>query len=153
MNIPTIRVATKNDVSGILDLYHQLALGQATTDNDYLSNPEKYQQAFTQIEKFPGQQLLVAEEQGKIVGTLVMLIVPNLSHGALPWAIIENMVVAESYHRKGVGKLLIEYAEAEAKEAGCYKVQLLSDNRRQWAHAFYRAMGFKASAKGFRLYL
>jgi len=101
----------------------------------------------------PGQQLLVAEEDGKILGTMVLIIVPNLSHGGLPWAAVENVMVDADYRRHGIGKLLMDYALAEAKKAGCYKLQLISDKTRTEAHKFYRAIGYKASGHGFRLYL
>jgi len=88
-----------------------------------------------------------------VIGTMVLLIVPNLSHGALPWAIEENMVVDPSYRRKGIGRLLTEYAIARAREAGCYKVQLLSNVKRGESYRLYKALGFKTSAYGFRMYL
>jgi len=96
---------------------------------------------------------VVAEKDGEVIGTMVLLIVPNLSHKALPWATIENMVVDENHQREGIGKLMIEYAFNRTKQAGCYKIQLSSTNSREEAHAFYQAMGFEPSAKGFRLYL
>jgi len=100
----------------------------------------------------PGHELLVAEEDGMVVGTMVLLIVPNLSHGALPWALVENIVVDQRYRRKGLGKLLMEYAIARSKEAGCYKLVLNSNKKRREAHRFYSSLGFKASAHGFRMY-
>jgi GNAT superfamily N-acetyltransferase len=39
-----------------------------------------------------------------------------------------------------------------AKEAGCYKIMLTSDLRRERAHKFYKSLGFEPSAYGFRLY-
>ncbi len=52
-------------------------------------------------------------------------------------------------------RLLVERLLADARAAGCYKVQLLSHKRHSedGAHAFYRAMGFEAEAEGFRRYL
>jgi hypothetical protein len=41
---------------------------------------------------------------------------------------------------------------AEPREAGSYKLQLLSNKHRIDAHAFYESVGFAASAEGFRLY-
>jgi GNAT superfamily N-acetyltransferase len=81
------------------------------------------------------------------------MIVPNLSHGALPWATIESVVVDSKYRGTGIGKLLLEYFRKKAKSAGCYKVQLMSDKRRTEAHKFYKAIGYNATAEGFRLYL
>lgn len=149
----TVRKATKKDITRILELYRQLVITTSPTEQDHSINPNDYQRAFDQIQAFTGYNLLVAEEQGEVIGTLVLIIVPNLSHRALQWAVVENMVVEERYRRQGIGKLLMDYAIARAKEAGCYKIQLSSDKRREEAHQFYKSQGFKVSAHGFRLYL
>ena len=113
---------------------------------------DDYQRAFGGICAMPGHELLVAEEDGMVVGTMVLLIVPNLSHGGLPWALIENMVVDQRYRRQGIGRVMMEYAIDRAKETGCYKLQLLSNKKRPEAHQFYSSLGLEPSAQGFRLY-
>ena len=149
----TVRAATESDIPKILELYRQLVITTSPTELDTSSNLDDYKQTFYKIQAFSGYELIVAEVNGEVVGTMVLLIVPNLSHSALPWAVIENMVVDESTRRKGIGKQLMDYAAARSKEAGCYKVQLLSDKRRNEAHQFYESLGYKATADGFRLYL
>lgn len=145
----TIRAATEADIPRILELYdNDLAL----TPESRNPNPAGYKQVFAQI-RASGQELLVAEADGKVVGTMVLFIVPNLSHGGLPWAGVENVVVDSSCRRAGIGRLLMYYAASQAKKSGCYKIQLISDNRRKEAHKFYRMLGYEASGQGFRLYL
>jgi GNAT superfamily N-acetyltransferase len=141
-----VRKANLADVSRILELYEQL-----TEDVQYLS-PEMVNRVFTEINSSPRQELLVAEHEGLVVGTLFFQITPNLSHGARPWAVFENMVVDARYRGQGIGRRLIEYAFARCREAGCYKVQLLSHKKRLEAHRFYRSLGFEESALGFRFY-
>jgi len=46
----------------------------------------------------------------------------------------------------------MEYLIKIARDSGCYRIILNSDKRRTEAHHFYRALGFEASAEGFRLY-
>jgi GNAT superfamily N-acetyltransferase len=142
-----VRLATEQDLPRILELYEEL-VGER-----HPLSPDETQPVLAQIAAMPGHELLVAEENGAVVGTLVVLVVPNLSHGARPWAIVENMVVDGRYHRQGIGRLLMEEAIARARQAGCYKIQLLSNKKRRQAHKFYRSLGFEASAHGFRLYL
>ena len=113
----------------------------------------KWVDIFAEIVSMPSYKLFVVEEDGVVVGTMVLLIVPNLSHGALPWAIVENMVIDKRYRRRGIGRLLMEYGIAHARQSRCYKVQLLSNKKRHKAHKFYRSLGFETSAHGFRLYL
>ena len=142
-----IRIATEQDLPRILELYEEL-----TGEQHHLSQ-EDTQPVFAEIISMPVYELLVAEDDSLVVGTMVLLIVPNLSHGALPWAIVENMVVDGTHRRRGIGRLLMEYGIDHARQSGCYKVQLLSNIKRHEAHQFYEALGFKNSAFGFRLYL
>jgi len=149
----TVRVATEEDIPRILELYGELVITASPEELNRRPSALDYRRAFAQINTATGHDLLVAEERGKIVGTMVLIIVPNLSHGGLPWAGVENVVVDSGYRRQGIGKLLMDYALAQAKKAGCYKIQLISDKRRKEAHQFYRSLGYKSSGHGFRLYL
>ena len=143
----TVRLAVEQDVPRVLELYEEL-----TGERHDLTRHET-EPVFAEISSMSGHELLVAEEDGVVVGTMVLLIVPNFSHGALPWAIVENLVVDVGYRRRGIGRLLMEYALARAREAGCYKLQLLSSTKRWEAHRFYKKLGFKTTAYGFRMYL
>ena len=147
-----VRVATEEDVTCILELYRQLAITTSQAELHQSPSPDDYRRVFAEICALPGHELLVVEYQGEVAGTVVLLIVPNLSHGALPWALVENLVIDTRYRRRGLGRLLMDYAVARAKEARCYKIVLSSDKRRPEAHRFYRSLGFEASAHGFRLY-
>lgn len=142
-----VRPATEPDMPRILELYQELT-GERHDLTRHETGP-----LFAEIAAMAGHELLVAEEDGVVVGSMVLLIVPNFSHGALPWAIVENLVVDVSYRRRGIGRTLMEYALARAREAGCYKLQFLSSVKRREAPWFYKALGFKTSAHGFRMYL
>jgi len=150
--VAIVRAATEEDIPRILELYRELVITTSEAESSKVTSQGDYQRVFAEISASPGYELLVAEEQGEVAGSVVFLIVPNLSHGALPWALVENLVVDRRYQRKGLGRLLMEYAVARAKEAGCYKLVLDSNKKRREAHRFYSSLGFKASAHGFRLY-
>ena len=55
-----------------------------------------------------------------------MIIVPNLTRGGRPYALVENVVVHSQYQKMGVGRQMVTHAIAKAREANCYKVMLLS---------------------------
>lgn len=61
-----------------------------------------------------------------IAATYTMTIAPSLSHGGRPSATIETVVVAAQRRGQGIGMQLLTYAFAYAREAGCYKVQLIT---------------------------
>ena len=149
----SIRKATANDIPRIIELYNELEAGVTPADEESLASTQDVQATFTKINSMPGHELLIAEEDGTVIGTMVLIIVPNLSHGARPWAIVENMIVDNQYRLRGIGRLLMEYAIDRARKAGCYKIQLLSNKQRHEAHKFYQSLGFVTSAYGFRLYL
>jgi GNAT superfamily N-acetyltransferase len=145
----TIRQATEKDIPRLLELYRQLSF-----------NPEDYKfptlkdcrRVFKDMSKVPGYSLLVAEEGGEVIGTTVLAILPGMAHGTNSFAVVEYVVVDEKRRSKGVGKILMDYCKDLAKKAGCYKIMLTSDKRRERAHKFYQSLGFEASAEGFRFY-
>ena len=142
----SIRKVTQQDIPRILELYVELTGEKQKAPSDTTN------QVFNEIISLPNQEFLVAEKDNFVVGTLFLLIAPNLSHDARPWAVLENLVVDGQYRRQGIGRFLVEYASTRAREAGCYKLQLLSSNMRHEAHQFYRSVGFDDTATGFRLY-
>jgi GNAT superfamily N-acetyltransferase len=148
-----VRRARPSDIPRILELYGQLVITSSPAESGKAPTADDYRRVFARMEVIPGLEFVVAEGDGEVVGSLVLLIVPNLSHRGLPWALVENVIVDERRRRAGIGKLLIEYAIGRARDAGCYRIGLSSDSRREHAHRFYRALGFEASAQGFRMSL
>ena len=142
----TVRTTAVRDIPRILELYEEL------TEKKQDISPAKAKQILRQINAISEGRLLVAEQDGMVLGTLYIQVIPNLSHNGTPYAVIENVVVDKRFHKQGIGRLLMENALTFAREAGCYKVQLLSMKKRLEAHQFYRALGFADSALGFRLY-
>jgi len=151
--VAIVRAAVEDDIPRILELYQDLVITTSQQELKRGSPGDDYQRVFNEIQNMPGYELLVVDENGAVLGTMVLLIIPNLSHSALPWALVENMVVDSSYRRRGLGRLLMDYAIARAREAGCYKLTLSSNKKRPEAHRFYRSSGFEDSAHGFRMYL
>lgn len=142
-----VRRASQGDLDALLRLYVQLSAENAATD------PAKAAAALDALIHTPGVSLLVAEQHGAVIGTVTLVVVPNLTHNAQPWAQVENMVVDESDRGSGAGRQLLEACLALARDAGCYKVQLQSANQRAGAHRFYARLGFEDSSAGFRRYL
>lgn len=86
-------------------------------------------------------------------GTVDVVVVPNLTRGARPYAVIENVVVAERFRRRGIGRALMDAAVEHARASGCYKLQLISGGARGDAHRLYAAAGFGSDFHGYRRYL
>ena len=147
-----IRPATEGDIPRIIELYNELSLTTSRAEQALSPSSEKYRKVFAEISTVSRRELLVAEDRGQVVGTIALLIVPNLSHNATPYAIAENLIVTQKYRRQGIARLLLEYCIARARESECHRIELCSDRRREEAHKLYRSVGFEPSAYGFRIF-
>lgn len=144
-----VRRASQSDLGALLSLYEELAGSKLTAaPGDHVSS----EPLLAEILADSRRELAVALLDGQLVGTADLLLVPNLTHRGEPWAIVENVIVAGSARRTGVGTALMGHLVALARSAGCCKLQLVSGKHRAQAHAFYRSMGLDAVAEGFKIY-
>lgn len=153
MSSATIREARAEDIPRLLELYQQLSESSQHPEPTTRNASGDHDAALAQMSADPNVQIVVLEQDGRVIGTLTTYIVPNLSHGGCPFAIVENVVVDASVRGGGHGRLLMDHAVARARAAGCYKVALTSNNKRAAAHAFYERIGFIWSHRGFTRYL
>ena len=146
----SVRTATEQDIPRILELYKQLAMDPVVEIAPL--SPGERELAFGEMCAVPGYELLVAETDGEVAATAVLVILPGLAYHRSPFAVVEYVVVDGKRRRQGIGRVLMEDIIARARKAGCYKIMLTSDNRRMEAHRFYESLSFEASARGYRLY-
>jgi GNAT superfamily N-acetyltransferase len=144
-----VRRASESDLEALISLYHELAADKTTAAPGGRDSSESL---LTEILADPRRELAVAVVDGQLVGTADLLVVPNLTHRGDPWAVVENVIVASSARRTGVGRALMTHLIELARAAGCYKLQLASGKHRTEAHEFYRSMGLNAVAEGFKIY-
>lgn len=144
-----IRKATNKDIPRLLELYQQLSF----EPDKYIKAPvADCRRVLQEMQKNPNYTLYVAEDDGAVVGTTFVAVLPAFAHHLRPFGVIEYVVVDENVRSKGIGKQLMEACLAKAKEAGCYKVMLASSKQRTRAHKFYRSLGFQEDALSFRYY-
>jgi GNAT superfamily N-acetyltransferase len=146
----TFRDARREDVPAVVAL---LADDVFSTEREAAPD-EAYLKAFEQVQSDPRSRLIVAEEEdGQVVGTLQLLMLPGLSRHGMLRAEIEGVRVAAPHRKRGLGRAMIEWAVGQAREQGCGLVQLTSDKRRHDAIRFYKSLGFTASHEGLKLSL
>ena len=130
-----------DDLEAIMNLYRQLI------PHDPVITDGSDRATFDRILADPGLQLSVLEQDGEIVATTYLNVIPNLTRAASPYAIIENVVVDEAHRGRGLGKLIMDHTIREAWRRGCYKVMLLTGSKQASTHAFYRACGLTPDVK------
>lgn len=145
----SIREAIEADLPQIIALLAQLGPDDPTREDTASPLPAAYQSALQQL-MGAGHKLFVLDDGRRLLATLALYVVPNISHHGSPFALIENVVVNDQERSKGYGKLLMERAEETARALGCYKLTLTSNKRRAGAHLFYEGLGFQRSSEGFR---
>jgi GNAT superfamily N-acetyltransferase len=144
-----VRPAAEGDVARIVELFEHGTLVQGKEDP---SDPGTYVAALAEIASGRGAVLL-AEVDGEVVGVCQLIVFRHLqSRGGL-CAEIESVHVHPDQRGQGIGAILMESAVARARELGCYRVQLTSNNVRTEAHRFYERLGFEQSHQGFKLRL
>ncbi len=135
-----IRFIQKHELGELMDLYKHL-----NWDDPTLADDVRLEALWAEILEDPGQHYLVAEVDGKLVSTCVVVIIKNLTRGASTYALIENVVTHPDYRNRGIGTRLLKKAQEIAKEKGCYKVMLLTG--RKDAISFYEKAGFERGSK------
>ncbi|UII79116.1 GNAT family N-acetyltransferase [Flagellimonas sp. CMM7] len=149
----TIRKAKKEDVSVIVQMIANDKLGKLREDYK-LPLPEKYFEAFENIDTDPNQELVVIEDEfGKVIGTLQLSFIQYLTYQGGIRAQIEAVRVHEAHRGKGIGKILFQWAIEQSKLKGAHVVQLTTDKKRPDAMEFYKTLGFVASHEGMKLHL
>ncbi len=148
----TFRDAVAEDLESLVALLADDELG-STRENPVLPLDSSYVQAFEQISNDPGNDLLVAIDEGVIVGMLQLTIIPYLTHTGTTRALIEGVRVKSDVRNKGVGQQLIAVAIRRARKHQCGIIQLTSDKTRPDAIRFYEKLGFVCSHEGLKLQL
>lgn len=98
--------------------------------------------------KAKGIVTLVAEEKGKIIGTVRLLFESKYYHAGRLAGHIEDVATHKDYVGQGVASTLIKHAINLCKERGCYKIILdCSDELIE----FYQKLGFRHSDNCLRL--
>jgi len=146
------RQAKREDLAEIVRMLADDFLG-TTRERYEKSLPESYIKAFEEIDADKNNELIVAEKDGEIIGTLQITFTPSISFQGGKRATVESVRVDEKYRGQGIGKELMRWAIERARKENCVAMQLTTNAERTDAHRFYENLGFRASHTGMKLYL
>ena len=148
----TFRLATIEDLPDIVRMLADDFLGK---QRERLEDPlsESYLKAFRELDADSNNELIVAELDGSIVGTLQLTVTPSLSYQGSKRSSVESVRVDDKFRGQGIGRQMMLWAIERAKEKGCISMNLTSHGERKDAHRFYENLGFSASHVGMKLVL
>jgi GNAT superfamily N-acetyltransferase len=138
---PLIREAVREDLVAVLFLYSHMH------DADESADLHTLQAAWQEILADPRTRLFILEYGGVPVSTCVLHILQNLTRGARPYGLIENVVTRREYRNRGFGTALLTHALKCAWKENCYKVMLLTGRREQNVFRLYEKAGFVRGVK------
>jgi GNAT superfamily N-acetyltransferase len=136
-------IGKRKDLEKILELYKQFNPGMDIFVDFSMENANK---VWDKIEN-NNIKYFVAKDNGKIISSCYICIIPNLTYNGSSIGYIENVITDEKYRRKGIGKKIMEMAIKYARDENCYKVVLQSGIKRTIAHKFYEKIGFNGETK------
>jgi len=134
---PVIREATVQDAAAVAALLGEL---------DYPSSAVQAAERLDRIAADPSTSVIVAEIDSELAG-LGALHVQNLVERDEPGCEVAGLVVGQRFRRGGIGELLMQALEDEARRRGGRVMVLNTAHRRSGAHAFYEALGYEHTGR------
>ena len=139
-----IRAAEPADLPALQGLYRHLI------PEDECCPDDKAAEILEKLRRFEGSAILLGFLGGDLVASCTVIVIPNLTRGGTPYALIENVVTDTGHRNRGLGKAILKAALDCAWAAGCYKAMLMTGSKKPSTLAFYEAAGFEQSKTGFQ---
>ncbi len=136
-----IREAVYSDLEGLLKLYTQL------NDNTMPEMDERVQAVWQRLLSRENIHTLVAAEGGAILSSVTVTVIDSLTHGQRPYALVEYVVTSRAHRGQGLAGALLERARELAREAGCYKMMLVTGHSEPNVHKLYQRAGYQSEGK------
>ncbi|HBS57997.1 MAG TPA: GNAT family N-acetyltransferase [Firmicutes bacterium] len=130
------------ELGQLLNLYQYL-----NPDDPVLNIDGQLTALWQEIFANPDYFCFVIEEDDKIVSSCNLMIIRNLTRGARPYALIENVVTHQAYRKRGYGTAILRKAIEIAKDNNCYKVMLMTGRKDESTLRFYEQAGFDRGEK------
>ncbi len=147
----SVREAVASDFPEVMRLLGEL--DESMYARQESADEASRRRAFEVVLGDPEQHLLLAEAEGRPVGTVHLMVLWHLDLALRRSAVVEGVVVEGAQRGQGVGAALLREAAALARRHGCYKLSLTSNLARTGAHRFYSRLGWKRSHYGYSLEL
>jgi GNAT superfamily N-acetyltransferase len=133
-----VRKATESDLPVIGKLLAELIQAMDNTEGIDIGIAVKTCQ---RLLNDANSHFLVAELKGTPVGFINFTVRRTVLHRS-PSAMIDELVVAEEYRRKGVGERLVLTVIEKCERFGCCEVEVSTEKANVKARRFYRKCGF-----------
>jgi len=141
-----VRRATREDEGQVIAL-----LNQFPPSDQVIGDSPAVGVTFRQVVESPELgSILVAEDGGDIIGVITLSYPTAIRCGGL-YTCVEEFIVGEQARGRGVGGRLLQAAIDEARESGCYEIQV--NNPSDLGYPVYLRHGLTTIGRHLRMQL
>ena len=133
-----VRALTRDDFDGALMLYQDLTRDPVPVSTDL--------ETFEAVLNHPGTWIMGATIDGQLAAMTTLHLLPNMTSGGRPYGLVEDVVTGRPYRGQGLGRIVLQACIDHAKDAGAYKLMLLTGQARGVV-GFYEKLGFSDQEK------
>ncbi len=151
-----VRTATEQDISDLRHLYRELENDAVRFQPEHFVHGDRDEDFFRRIFDSDDQDMIVAEQDGKVIGFAHVMIleqkrVPCLKRERVVY--LQDLDVSEEFRSQGIGSKLIDACKdyGRAKGADFMRTQVFPQNIR--GMKFYERAGFSERMKTIETYL
>ena len=102
--------------------------------------------AFNLVLSHAGTCIIGAQVRNQIIAMITLHVLPNMTSGGRPYALIENVVCDPDHRGLGIGRSVLQAGINRARGAGSFKIMLMTGQARG-ARGFYEKLGFSGHEK------
>jgi len=135
-----LRPATIADLDALSGLLAQLF----AIEIDFAIDSDRQMRGLELLLNRPDALILVAEEEGKVVGMGSLQTLISTAEGGVA-GLIEDLVVDAESRGRGIGGRLLDALCEQARAKGMTRVQLLADRTNEPALTFYDSRGWQGT--------
>lgn len=142
-----VRMANRQDINSMADLLEDLFM----LESDFDVNRKAQLDGLSLIldDNYKGV-IYVVEEKEQVIGMCSLQYLISTAEGGNV-ALMEDLIIKESYRKKGVGRELMKIILSHEKLKGTRRIQLLADKDNHFALDFYDKLDFnKTNLVAFR---
>jgi GNAT superfamily N-acetyltransferase len=138
----SLRALTREDLTSLLSLYEHLHAA-----DEVLPSDQEIAAIWSEIEANNRIRYFGFFVDDQLVSSCTITVIPNLTRGCRPYAVIENVVTHSSHRKHGYGNAILQFALKFAWSVNCYKVMLLTGRKDEEVLRFYQSAGFDPGSK------
>ena len=135
-----MRRAEQADIPGLTALLKILF----SIEKDFTFNEAKQRKGLQMVINDEHGCVLLAEHNGTIIGMCTGQLTISTAEGG-PALLVEDVVVAEEWRARGIGRRLMDEISRWGRLAGAFRLQLLADKSNTRALGFYMNTGWRST--------